>query len=680
MTSPLIASALSPECRAAPTVESMRAVLLGILCLFLFLPTGAMATPLAHSLGACGTLQSDDGTGTIEREDFGADWQCGTVSVPADRATGSGVINLRVAYWHRPGAARNTVLALAGGPGQGAFQYSLYFQKQLSGILGNRDLLVFDQRGTGGSGYLDFEKCTNKQDTEAGYDRCARTMGSALRNYNTAASVADIEDVRQALGIPQLFVLGVSYGTKVAGDYLRSYPSAVEATVLDSPLAPTGIDPWMRDSMAGSKRIMRNVCANSACPFTADAGTDLTNLLNRLGTNGLSARLPWGKGGSTQLRLTQASLFNVLINGDFDTASRLELPGLIKSALNGDRTPLLRYLGEQDTLQLRMQAHRTGYSRAGVEQALYPDMSTLLYVATMCTDTSLPWDAGTSRSAAGDITGKQLTSTDPATFFGWNREAMRSVSVYDLCALFGSFGGNVAAQLPWPSTARTLVLVGSDDFRTTVENAQQYSPLGATVVPIPRQGHSVVTGPSTCAATALTAFANGQPVQQCSLPTTSPQAVRTQPRTTRGLRVAPSRQLFTAVSETLLASYRSNPIELFETNRAGLRGGWFTVSGAGNQTARFHRYREYADLGITGQATITRNRATIRLKLNGRWNTTVTSVRRGRTYYLQARINGTVRRFNLDQYLRQAVDAATTRSEEYAPLGMQPVQLGNVIR
>jgi pimeloyl-ACP methyl ester carboxylesterase len=374
----------------------MRACLLALLCLFAF-PSLASAAPFGKSLGVCGTLQIDDGSGNVEREDFGSDWQCGTVSVPANRATGSGVINLRVAYWHRPGAPRNTVLALAGGPGQGAFQYSLYFQKQLASVLGDRDLLVFDQRGTGGSGYLDFEACTGKRDTEAGYDACSRKMGGALRNYSTAASVADIEDVRQALDIPKLFVLGVSYGTKVAGGYLRSYPSAVEATVLDSPLAPSGIDPWMRDSMAAAERIMRNVCSNSACPFTDDAGADLGALLNKAGERGLSARLPWGRNKSTRLRLTQAGLFNVLVNGDFDTASRLELPGLIKSALNGDRAPLLRYLGEQDTLQLRLQAHRSGYTRAGVQQELYPDMSTLLYVATMCTDSTLPWSSGASR-------------------------------------------------------------------------------------------------------------------------------------------------------------------------------------------------------------------------------------------------------------------------------------------
>jgi pimeloyl-ACP methyl ester carboxylesterase len=59
-----------------------------------------------------------------------------------------------------------------------------------------------------------------------------------LSAYHTAASAADVEDLRQVLGIKQWTLYGVSYGTRLALAVLRDYPSSVRAAILDSPLPP----------------------------------------------------------------------------------------------------------------------------------------------------------------------------------------------------------------------------------------------------------------------------------------------------------------------------------------------------------------------------------------------------------------------------------------------------------
>ena len=85
-----------------------------------------------------------------------AGFQCGQLPVPLDR-TGAvpGTLTLNV---KRVVAASNptatAVVALAGGPGQAAIPVASEFASILGPSLATRDLLVYDQRGTGSSGRL----------------------------------------------------------------------------------------------------------------------------------------------------------------------------------------------------------------------------------------------------------------------------------------------------------------------------------------------------------------------------------------------------------------------------------------------------------------------------------------------------------------------------------------------
>jgi pimeloyl-ACP methyl ester carboxylesterase len=50
--------------------------------------------------------------------------------------------------------------------------------------------------------------------------------------------VADLESVRAAIGSPAFNLVGISYGTRVALEYLRRYPSAIRTVVLDGVVPP----------------------------------------------------------------------------------------------------------------------------------------------------------------------------------------------------------------------------------------------------------------------------------------------------------------------------------------------------------------------------------------------------------------------------------------------------------
>ncbi|MDP9346805.1 MAG: hypothetical protein M3P44_14045, partial [Actinomycetota bacterium] len=121
-----------------------------------------------------------------------AGYQCGTLSVPLDR-TGAvpGTVTLsakRVVSANNP--TQSAVVGLAGGPGQAAIPNAQSFARIAATGLATRDLLVFDQRGTGASGRL---RCSAFEgpsiSTVSTVNACAQELGAARGLYRTADSV-----------------------------------------------------------------------------------------------------------------------------------------------------------------------------------------------------------------------------------------------------------------------------------------------------------------------------------------------------------------------------------------------------------------------------------------------------------------------------------------------------------
>src|SRR5262249_11696499 len=127
------------------------------------------------------------------------------------------------------------------------------FDQGLSAVLAHRDFIFFDQRGTGYSQpeltcperdalapTLLAGALSDEQSTQAivdAFQRCRDRLGVQgvdLAAYNSAASAADVNDLRLALGYSQLNLYGDSYGTRLALTVMRDFPQAVRSVVLDS--------------------------------------------------------------------------------------------------------------------------------------------------------------------------------------------------------------------------------------------------------------------------------------------------------------------------------------------------------------------------------------------------------------------------------------------------------------
>ena len=185
--------------------------------------------------------------------------RCGYLTVPENRARPDREIRLAVAVISSTSdsPAPDPLVYLAGGPGGQALRALSFWAVVFDPVLVNRDLILLDQRGVGFSEpLLDCPEVdalrldadlANAPATEARAARAAATTacrqrlvgeGVDLSAYNSAASAADLEDLRRALGYETWNLFGLSYGTRLALTIMRDHPQGVRAVVLDSVLPP----------------------------------------------------------------------------------------------------------------------------------------------------------------------------------------------------------------------------------------------------------------------------------------------------------------------------------------------------------------------------------------------------------------------------------------------------------
>src|SRR5579862_8524200 len=249
--------------------------------------TTALATFVASTAVALGAPAAHAAVGTIPFTTC-ADapaYGCAHLTVPLD-PTGAIPGTVTLSIRRRPaasGAAADAVVALAGGPGQAALPLAADAAQIMQSALGTRDLVVFDQRGTGDSGALSCASLANlRAPVSAVIPACAQAVGAARGLYTTDDSAFDIEQIRRALGYAKLVLYGTSYGTKVAERYAALYPQNVEALVLDSTVVPNGPDVFDQASYQAVPRLLAQVCASGACHGVPDPEAALAKVLLRL--------------------------------------------------------------------------------------------------------------------------------------------------------------------------------------------------------------------------------------------------------------------------------------------------------------------------------------------------------------------------------------------------------------
>lgn len=188
----------------------------------------------------------------------GRDVECGYLVVPADRdnVEDGGSVRLHVAVFASESEAPepDPIVYLAGGPGGDALEtVPFVFESRFAPFLEKRELIMFDQRGTGYSEpslacpeytELSLELLDDVLEPEEAVEIYLETLatcherlageGVDFSDYHSAASAADVRDLRRALGYEEINLFGVSYGTRLAQTIVRDYPEGVRSVTLDS--------------------------------------------------------------------------------------------------------------------------------------------------------------------------------------------------------------------------------------------------------------------------------------------------------------------------------------------------------------------------------------------------------------------------------------------------------------
>jgi pimeloyl-ACP methyl ester carboxylesterase len=426
----------------------------------------------------------------------GWDARCGKLTVPADR-TGANTtrsLSLAVAVFKSSSAApaADPVVYLAGGPGSPALDdvaaQATYFEP----LLADRDLIVFDQRGTGHSvpALLCPDLYSSKYPPDAGIKAPVQdcrdqlvASGVVPSDYTTAANAADVADLGRELGYAAWNLFGISYGTRLALTVMRDHPEGVRSVVIDSVL-PLDVD-FIAEGPANAEAAFDALFASCASQPSCLTGypnlkTVFYNLVDQL--NRTPATVPTSNGNYA---VSGTTLVNVMYQLLYSGESLPYLPEVIFQTREQRYTVLSKILpliAESDAA-----------------------MGIGMYFSVVCAD-MFPFTALAAGQAPTGAVAPQIT------------DALGSSQMPDICSVWNVPASGAIEHQPVQSSIETLVLSGGHDPVTPPRWAQAVSqslPRSFFIL-YQSQAHGVFT--NTCAAGMLSSFLrdpSADPAGQC---------------------------------------------------------------------------------------------------------------------------------------------------------------------
>lgn len=204
---------------------------------------------------------------------------CGTLKVPEDRSNAEGrSIGIRVALVPAIAARPepDPFFVLAGGPGDAGTQFFAWLPSVFEDIHATRDIVLFDQRGTGASNAMTLPPVpdtTGLSEVAADAALSAWTTESLAavdaeaRFYTSSVAADDLDDIREALGYEQINLYGTSYGATLAQYYMRQHGENVRTAILDgaTPIDVPVFERMAANSQAALDLLLQRCDSDSGC-------------------------------------------------------------------------------------------------------------------------------------------------------------------------------------------------------------------------------------------------------------------------------------------------------------------------------------------------------------------------------------------------------------------------------
>ena len=442
--------------------------LLGVLALALLAPAAARAADLPR-------CKDDDSA------------RCGSISVPLHRADPSGpriTVRFRVIpRSDRTRPADTPIVATEGGPGYSTIESGPGYRFLLGPLRRTHDLILMDNRGTGGSGAIDCPRLqAGKGDYTREVGRCAERLGPAADAYGTGAAADDLAAVLDKLGVPVVSIYGDSYGTYFAQAFAVRHPDRVNAVVLDAAFAVDGFDAWGRTTTDAIRAAWTTVCARSSTCPSADPVAELGRLAERFRRTPLVGESRDADGATQAVRMDGAAFAQLVNDAGYGYAIYRDVFAAARALDAGDRAPMLRLAAEDLT---------------SVDAGPVASYSEGAYAAVACHDYPALWNLASGFPARRAELAASRAQLPADAFAPFPRDVWLS-SLYEHQLVYGCLRWPAPAVadppappgVPYP-TVPVLVLNGDLDVITPMSDAARAAALfpNATLVPVANAVH-----------------------------------------------------------------------------------------------------------------------------------------------------------------------------------------------
>ena len=290
---------------------------------------------------------------------------CGRYDVYENRAAKSGRkigLNIVVLPAKGPDVASDPLVFLAGGGVAPATGYAAFLWNAFPNLRRQRDVLLIDQRGTGGSNPLDCDLSTDP--ANAVYRDDSRFLDSVrecrkkleekadLRYYTTPIAMDDLDEVREWLGYSRLNLFGASYGTTASMVYVRQHRERVRTVTMQG-VVPLDEPMWLEYPRTAQEALDRvfATCAKQAGCHQAfpELEKEFNSLLNRLSEKPVNVKVsPSEKEPEVEVTIND-EVMRLFVSRVMYSASRIHnLPLLIHLAYQGDYELIARMLASKD--------------------------------------------------------------------------------------------------------------------------------------------------------------------------------------------------------------------------------------------------------------------------------------------------------------------------------------------
>jgi pimeloyl-ACP methyl ester carboxylesterase len=217
-----------------------------------------------------------------------------------------------------------------------------------SSLRERHDLVLMDQRGTGGSNPL---RCGSEDSFESleiiftgrvtgDPARCREQIVADLEYYTAVEAMKDLDEVRAALGYDRINLWGASYGSLEALEYVRRHPERVRVLAIQGVAPPalfTALSvgrnaQWALDATVAACH--RDTDCRSAFP---DVHGDLESVLTTLSEEPVEISVRDSRTGQeTDLSITRDLFAGVLRFLLYDRRLADRVPSIVRAARNGE--------------------------------------------------------------------------------------------------------------------------------------------------------------------------------------------------------------------------------------------------------------------------------------------------------------------------------------------------------